>query len=232
MLENSTKSRVIWVDSLRGLAILFMIVYHIAFDLNYLNILSIEVFKGGWHVFVRITQWMFFLTVGFSLYLSHKNPKGYIRRQWLRALKLFGIAMLLTLISHIFIPADYIRFGALHFISVSILIGALLVRMPLISLVTAVGLYVFSVFTAPYVETSLLIPFGFYPTSFATVDYFPIIPWLGVPLVGITLAHVLDKAKLFKTGETNLLGKVGQKALVIYLIHQPIILAFIHLFIV
>jgi uncharacterized membrane protein len=64
-----------------------------------------------------------------------------------------------------------------------------------------------------------------------TIDYFPILPWFGVCLLGITLGNILykDNKRRFPLPDlshykpTKPFSWLGQHSLAIYLVHQPII---------
>jgi uncharacterized membrane protein len=79
---------------------------------------------------------------------------------------------------------------------------------------------------------------GFKPSQFYTVDYFPILPWFGVVLIGIFIGNTLYpfNKRRFKIKDISQLKFVkffcflGRKSLIIYFLHQPILLLLIHLF--
>lgn len=230
--------RIHWVDSLRGLAILLMIVFHFAFNLDYLEIRLIDLYSGIWLFIGNFVRFSFLSLVGVSLYLSYKKRKPYktyLNHQLRRAIKLFLIAMGVTLITWLLFPVDYIRFGVLHLISVAILIGALLIRHPIIVLISILPILILGgAFCSFRLETSLFLPLGIMPYNFNTMDYFPIFPWLAVVFFGIVIAYVLDKLSLLinpkKLPRLQILEKIGQKSLIIYLAHQPILFGGLWLF--
>jgi uncharacterized membrane protein len=60
-----------------------------------------------------------------------------------------------------------------------------------------------------------------------TEDFVPLIPWLGVMLVGQGMSGLLDLKK-FDIAEnkiSKLLALMGKHGLIIYLIHQPLLFA-------
>ncbi len=61
------------VDALRGMAIGLMVIFHAAFDLNYLNIIPISIYQGGWLLLQRVTISLFLLLAGASLYLKSEK---------------------------------------------------------------------------------------------------------------------------------------------------------------
>ncbi|MGQ9474033.1 MAG: heparan-alpha-glucosaminide N-acetyltransferase domain-containing protein, partial [Candidatus Caldatribacteriaceae bacterium] len=79
---------------------------------------------------------------------------------------------------------------------------------------------------------SFLLPLGFVPHSFKTVDYFPLFPWLGVVLLGIAfgkgLYHGYQRSFYFpdwsKIPLVQGISYLGRHSLTIYLLHQPILI--------
>lgn len=77
-----------------------------------------------------------------------------------------------------------------------------------------------------------LAPLGITPTSYPAVDYFPIFPWLGVVLLGVFLGNLLyttdtRRFPLPAWGDVfpfNALEFLGRHSLLIYMIHQPLLL--------
>jgi uncharacterized membrane protein len=105
-------------------------------------------------------------------------------------------------------------------------------------LIIAAGPWISSIET----ETHLLIPFGIRPENFSSVDYFPMIPWFGVILIGYGIGCLLYDKRLramgFELGKNThssqllvLTAFFGRHSLLIYLIHQPIIIALLWLII-
>lgn len=84
------------------------------------------------------------------------------------------------------------------------------------------------------VDTYAFLPFGVLPESYISMgDYLPMVPWLGVFLVGMVLGRILYSGKmtLFPGAPLTLrritrpFEWIGRHSLFVYLIHQPILLA-------
>jgi len=229
--------RLHWLDGLRGVSIIMMVFFHIFFDLEYLDLYPSDLFSGFWLYFGNFIRFTFLAVAGFSVYLSYKNRLPYsnfLNHQFWRAVKLFGIAMLITLVTFIFIPGDFIRFGVLHLISIGILLTALLINNPKILFVLIILSLIFgAIFDQIILNTSLFFPFGIKPTNFYTIDYFPIFPWIAIIFAGNLLARIMDKYSLIINpslpSRLKFLEEIGKKSLLIYLVHQPILLGLIWL---
>ncbi len=78
---------------------------------------------------------------------------------------------------------------------------------------------------------------GLAPERLTSVDYYPLIPWFGVVLMGVFLGNLLypghARRFLFPNWSAVLpirwLAFLGQHSLMIYLVHQPIIMAMLSL---
>lgn len=67
---------------------------------------------------------------------------------------------------------------------------------------------------------------GFMPKSFFSTDYFPLLPWLFLFWVGYFLHHLVGRERLapLRRSVCPPLGWMGRHSLVLYLLHQPVIL--------
>lgn len=67
---------------------------------------------------------------------------------------------------------------------------------------------------------------GFMPKSFFSTDYFPLLPWLFLFWAGYFLHHLLGRERLapLRRSVCPPLGWMGRHSLVLYLLHQPVIL--------
>lgn len=76
-----------------------------------------------------------------------------------------------------------------------------------------------------------LLPFGIYPAGFTSVDYTPLFPWFGVVLIGIGIGNFLYTGGVRQFAVPRLpdlfsapLAFLGRHSLLIYLVHQPVII--------
>ena len=222
--------RINGLDIFRGLAILAMILYHFTYDLNYFNIISMDMNHTPSILMIRYTiMSMFLLSVGMSLSLAHKNSIKWsaIRK---RILQLGIASLLVSMATYLVFPNNWVYFGILHFVLLASLIILPLLKFPKVTLVLSLFILLGS-------ATQLLHLHGLYeflqvPLSLPlhSEDLVPLFPWLAVVLLGTLIIHHDLHQKIFKHNFFNInlsinkiLKKMGQNSLLIYLIHQPIL---------
>ncbi|MDP2691285.1 MAG: heparan-alpha-glucosaminide N-acetyltransferase [bacterium] len=232
-------SRFLELDVWRGLAIIGMIVFHFAFLLNYLSLVVINTGVGGLHLLARLVQWSFLLLVGIGLQLSYQKTiarnkaKGdFLKKNLIRGLMVLVCALVITLATALVIPEQYVRFGILHVIGVSMLLLGLIADRPKLALFISILI----VFLTPIIfnqptNIEVLVIFGFIPKGFQTIDYFPLFPWMAVPALGIFLGSFFYRnfQRRFKPLPISLPGSssfasLGKKSLLIYMVHVPILI--------
>lgn len=222
--------RVFEIDVIRGVAILLVVFYHFIFDLTYFRFAQIELYSGFWLYFQRVAATLFVLIFGICISIS-ANRKDYNVNFLKRGLKLGLVATLITLVTWVFAPDEFIRFGIIHFFAVATVISLLFVNiskwnLPLGVLIVLSGLYLNTIES----PNTFLLPFGVLTQGIKTLDYFPLLPWFGVVLIGMAIGdYVCTKQKfVFNIKEnkfTSFLSLIGRHTLAIYLVHQPLIIA-------
>jgi uncharacterized membrane protein len=102
----------------------------------------------------------------------------------------------------------------------------------LLLIVSIIVIIIGNYFKTIYVSAPYLFPLGLTNANFTSMDYYPFFPWLGVFIFGIILGKTAyaNKTSLFSFSlENNLISSLGRHSLVIYLVHQPVILVFLWL---
>jgi uncharacterized membrane protein len=243
-MENRQLVRFWEVDFLRGMAIILMVLFHLAYDLNYFGAERIEVASGFWFYLARFTASLFLLLVGVSLSLSHSRARllGQEDRFRFRLLKrglwIFSLAMGVTLVTYFFIREGFIVFGVLHLIGVSLLLAYPFLRLNganfiLGLLFISVGLFLQNL----SVDFPWLLWLGLAPVGFYSVDYFPLLPWFGIVLIGIAFGDLFYRGYRRRVPLPDLAGSslvkgldfLGRNSLAIYLAHQPVLIGLMYL---
>ncbi len=238
--KNSPKCarRLYMIDSLRGMAIVLMVVYHSFYNIRY-------IFGNpfGWAVRLYPVQqaacWLFILVSGFSFSLSRSNVR--------RGLLASACGLGLTAFTMLFMPSERIIWGVLSFLGAAMLLAQaalpLLRRVPAgAGLAVSAGLFVLTrdiqygylgfegrwlaALPGALYQPHCLFPFGFPFEGFWSADYFPVLPWIFLYGCGFFLYRLAEGCQ----GAGRLLARrvpgldvLGRHSLVIYLLHQPVI---------
>ncbi len=246
MKSNTKIDKRFWeIDFLRGIAVIMMIIFHFLFDLSYFGKYKIIINSGFWLYFARITAGIFILLAGISLVLSSERAKkkgtfGF-QKYFKRGMKIFFWGILITIITWLFLEKGTVIFGILHFIGISIILAY-----PFISKArdeTAVWMSVLLIILAGIVFNmiefgSIFTAFiGLPPVEFYTLDFFSLIPWFALVLIGIYVGNILYKhyerlIEIQDLSENWFIEKIcllGRNSLLVYLIHQPVLILILYL---
>jgi len=226
------------LDLIRGIAVMMMVLFHLAYDLNFFGIYALDIYSGFWFYFARITASIFILLVGVSLVLfasrSANQGQGELGiKLFKRGLKIFSLGLGITAITYLLIGKGFIIFGVLHLIGLSIILAYPFLNFKKLNVIMgdsiiAVGLYLQNLtFGFPWLLWLGLAPMGFY-----TVDYFPLLPWFGLILIGIYFGDAfyggyrrrIELPDLSSNSLVSFVTLLGRNSLIIYLIHQPLLI--------
>jgi len=230
-------SRLWEIDLFRGIAILMMVLFHTVFDISFFGIAPLDVSTGFWRYFAYTTASLFLLIVGISLIVSHARAQKKIYGLSLalkfvyRGAFIFALGLLVTLGTWLYLREGFVIFGILHLIGISILLSPLFFRFRKWNIALGIACIVIGLSVMSNYGPVYLLPLGIHPPGFASVDYTPLFPWFGVVLIGMGIGEFLytDGERRFKLPQiTELivapLSFLGQHSLLIYLVHQPVII--------
>ncbi len=221
------------IDVTRGIAVVLMVFYHLLFDLDYLGLAVLDFQHPPLLVLQRLVAFLFLSLVGVSLVLTRLKGVTAVENAK-RALGLFAIALLITAATFVY-PGPQngmIVFGIIHFIALAVLLGYFFTRLPawfnLVAGVLVIGAG-FWISALPPANGPWLLWLGFVPAGFYTLDYYPLVPWFGVVLLGIFMGQVMDPFSKPISGKVAMpkllagFSYLGRNALAVYLVHQPIL---------
>ncbi|CAD5244144.1 heparan-alpha-glucosaminide N-acetyltransferase [Thermococcus camini] len=236
--EVYLKGRYWEVDLLRGIGIMMMVVSNFVTDLwLFLNYSGHRTF---WFSFAIATASIFVFTSGLSFRISYsravkRNPQPY-RKYFRRFLKLFGLGMLITLVTSILPGEMTIHFGILHFLGVATLLAVPFYRFGRKNVFWAF-FFLFGHLLVRNLHDGLwLLPLGITPENYFAPDYFPIFPWFGVHLLGMAAGSVFYPGgtrkmhlSLPQSPAIHFITFAGRHTLAIYLLHQPVLVGLLRL---
>lgn len=239
-MAEKTGGRYALVDTIRGLAIVNMVVFHFLYD-----VFMVYAVDTSWystpsvHIWQQAICWTFILVSGF---VWQWGRRGNLKRGVM--LNVFGLVI--SGVTCLVMPDEAVWFGILNFIGCAVLLmiplEPLLRRVPAaIGLVAAFALFaVFRHVQSGYLgvdglfrvdvpdwlyDCRVLTPFGFPFPGFSSSDYFPMLPWLFLYICGYFLNRILTHFELPKKAMRHgiaPLSAIGRWSIWIYLIHQPV----------
>ena len=196
-----------------------MLILNFVTDLNHFGIMNTETGDQWWWL-ARIAASLFVGISGVSYFLAHRLEYDFTKTSG-RTKRLIFWAFVITIITHIFEPSAYVRFGVLHLLALASIVAFPVARKPEFAL--GIGLILLII---PLSSNSNLVWLGLRETGFIAVDYFPLNPWLGIFFIGLALA-----SRIYPEGKP--LTEIqwpekwlwfGRNTLTIYVIHQPILI--------
>ena len=223
-MSPNKKKRVELLDLWRTVAVLTMVVWHVLWDMTAMfGMLPPDFMRRD---NVQLTRYFivfsFLLLSGISCRFSRSN----IRRGWQTACCAMVISLVTTIIG------DPAKFGILHlFASCMLLYGWLgkwFERIPDLWAAILSG----SIFCVLWVwldtfrvSFDWLFPLGFRSIYFYSSDYYPVLPWVFLFLFGTVLGRrVAASDGAWKSVSVpSVLTWPGRHALLIYMLHQPLI---------
>ncbi len=234
----SSTNRFDRLDALRGLAIVWMALFHFAFDLNHFGLLDPKQnFYGDpfWTVQRACIVTMFVFVAGLSQAVALEAGQGW-PKFWRRWAQIAGCAVLVSAGSWWMFPASWISFGILHGLAAMLLLTRVLAPAgrwlwPLGALCIALPWLV----QHPFFDARVTNPIGLVTRLPVTEDYAPVLPWLGVMLWGLAAGRwLLLRQRVALAGKVPAplrpLSTLGCWSLSFYMLHQPVLIGAIMAF--
>lgn len=228
-LPFASVTRIGSLDALRGLAVVAMIAYHFCFDLRYFGVTRSDFEHDPfWLASRALILSSFLLIAGISAVLAQRQRLPF--RHWLRHVSVVaGAALLVSAGSGLLFPRSFIWFGVLHAIALSLLLAKPLLGRPVLAaLVGAAVIASGAAFVNAAFDNRVFGWIGFMTAKPLTEDYVPLFPWLGVLLLGVALGHALVRTRFAALAPLAhipaWLRFLGRHSLVVYLVHQPLLM--------
>lgn len=207
------------VDALRGVACVWMAVYHFCFDLRVFG------WQPDWN-FYSDPFWTsqrtailstFLLCAGIGQGIASAQGQNW-QRFWRRWLQVAGGAALVSLSTYWAFEQRFVSFGVLHGIAIMLIITRLLAQnlRPRYFVALGLGIIALHFFYQAQVRTGSSLPaafdsrwlnwLGLVSHKPATEDFVPLLPWLGVMLLGAALGLLLQAQSKKQASLTSAAG--------------------------
>jgi uncharacterized membrane protein len=227
------------IDTIRGIAIVNMIFFHLVFDLYYFGAYTGYLLGGGWQTYARSIGGTFIFLLGVSLTLRY-NKLSQRLDGWPLFLKflqrgawIFFWGLVVTVVTYFFVGRAFVIFGILHLLGLSTVLAYPFLRSRWAALVTGVVVIVLGLYIRENVALSpWLLWLAMKTGTRFMVDHYPLLPWFGFALLGVFAGHTLYPGRepsfvlpdLSRNPLFRGLTFLGRHSLVIYLVHQPLLI--------
>lgn len=213
------------IDVLRATAIVLMVLFHLVYDLKEFAGININYQDPFWFVIGKTSALLFIFVSGLA--------SGFSRSPVKRGFKVLLYGMGITVATYIVMKGMYVRFGILHFLGVTMILSPFFYSLSsrMLGGLAGVSALLGFWFKGLVLETSLFLPFGLMYKDFSSMDYYPLFPYIAMTFLGILAyrhlyAQRTEPILAFPLDYKPILW-LSRNSLVIYLVHQPIILLII-----
>lgn len=234
------KKRLYLLDTIRGILIIGVVIYHLLYDLSDIFDMNIVWLNDWWANLIRdVGAGSFIFISGMACHLSRNNTK--------RGIKAILVAILISVVTYIVLPDEFILFGIIHFLGVCMIlydsIGKWFNKLPLAfgALIFFVifmlsfnvyfgyiGIQGFFTINLPSFLYGNVVGFvlGFGKgANIPSADYYPIFPWIFLFISGIITGNYFKKDSInpvFYKNYVPVISNIGRHTMIIYILHQPI----------
>lgn len=230
--------RIYNLDKIRGLTIISMVLFHLMYNINFFREIS-------WYNETLLNKvWQLSIALSFFIISGITSTLLSSKKNIIRGIKTSIVGALISVATFIFARDQFILWGVMNGLGLSMIIGGLLMNNRIFSKKMILIFLLIFALTYNIPRNSLIdvsffnhlyekniFPLGFPSDKFVSADYFPIIPWIFAYFSGISLGSFLQKKNFYnKYGTDNLLAKIGRYSMPIYLIHQVILYPLVSIF--
>lgn len=237
---------------LRGLAMVWMTLFHFSFDLQHFGYLKANFYSDPFWTAQRaaiVTMFVFCAGLGQAIAAHQGQSRA---RFWSRWWQIAGCALLVSAGSWSMFPDSFITFGILHGMALMLigvrlmsgaglwlwLLGAVALALPWLALQLHAAWP-----AAEFLNGSAFNWLGLISRKPFTEDYAPLLPWVGVMCFGMAGGHWLlrHRADALRRWSEALcqgalgaplraLAWLGRWSLSYYMLHQPVLIGALSLF--
>ena len=225
------------LDVLRGVAIVWMALFHFCFDLNQRGFIRQDFYTDPLWTWQRVAiVSLFLLCVGAGQAIAIDQGQTWARF-WRRWAQVAGCALLVSAGSWWMFPNSFITFGVLH--GIAAMLPLLRLMAPARGWLWPLGAIAIAMPFAvqhPFFDSRWTNWIGLVTHKPVTEDYVPLLPWIGVAVWGLAAGQWLLRERR-ATWAADLpgalrsvggpLAALGRWSLTFYMLHQPVLIGLV-----
>jgi uncharacterized membrane protein len=226
------------IDVLRGIAVVWMTLFHLAFDLQQFGYFTADFYRDPfWTLQRTLIVSMFLLCSGIGQAFAF-DQQLRARQFWKRWSQIAACALLVSAGSYWMFPKSFIYFGILHGIAVMLLIVRFTAGWGRWLWLAGALVFAIKLLAAPahsawaggqFLNEPAFNWLGLISRKPITEDYVPLVPWLGVMWWGMAAGQWLlaRRATWLSHGVPPMvspLSWLGRWSLSWYMLHQPVLI--------
>ena len=207
------------LDNLRGIAFILMFISHIFYFYDVSTDYTTNTSNTAITAPIgTIARTLFILLAGYSIYMGYKKNKDkYLINRIKRSSNILFHAVLVSYISYVLYPYNFVRFGILHFIAIGTLLLSFIAPFKLLTIILLLlSYYIKYPITNTFIDTMT----GSY-TNYNMLDYFSLQQWLPIMLIGLIFGQNfnINKLSLEFLNHNSILTTIGRNCLNLYTLH-------------
>lgn len=236
------------IDALRGLAMVWMTLYHACFDLAYFGFIQADFNHSAiWLVQRAGIVSLFMFCAGLGQAIASQQGLGW-PQFWRRWSRIAACSLLVSAASWAMFPGSFIYFGVLHALAVMTILARCMAGWGRSCVALALAILAIYLLTPdlhrwiPVLDGLNEAPYnvlGLITRKPLTEDYVPLVPWLAPLCLGVAAAPALARRlqMRIKAGRhpctlpsaLRNLAWLGRHSLPYYMLHQPLLLGLLAL---
>ncbi len=223
------------LDTLRGLAMVWMTVFHACFDLQHFGYLQANFYADPFWTWQRVCiVSLFTFCAGAGQAIAVLQGQDW-SRFWKRWRQIALCAALVSVGSYLMYPKSFIYFGILHGIAAMLivvrlsagwgkwlwLLGGVAIELPILAPIAHEAIPALEVLNTPAMNW-----LGLISHKPVTEDYAPLLPWLGPMWWGMAAGRwcAVNRPHWLNGAGPNPLAVLGHWSLSYYMVHQPVLI--------
>lgn len=219
------------LDVWRWSAILAMVAFHFYYDVTFVSPMGREIGSHSLRFRIGRCSAIAFLLVSGTTFAVVSRNHFSLKKYRSKGAIIASCALWISLVTRLFMPSQFIVFGILHFFAVSFFLLPFFQNFGYRNiLIGPFFLWLWSILSNIFISWPRLVWLGVTYPWFTSADYYPLLPRLGVVLIGYSLGKRIisnptaQSIFSFQHPLLKTLARLGKHSLLIYLIHQPVLL--------